>query len=211
MTNCGLIVRRSQNARQAAQLLLPMAQELLKEADLRLQQLSGIAVASGPGSFTGLRIGIGVVQGLGMAADLPVVALSNLAVLGASAITRSQAEAAIVCCQARDSEFYFAAYQRDDSLGVKLIGSEQVARIADLDVSSLQQSGISRWVATGDGWSPAQELEGRLDIQPTFDRLDNDLDIQDLCTLASLYFEAKKGLSPEQVQPNYIKEQLDYS
>lgn len=206
-----VLVRRSETARQAAQLLLPMTKELLLEADLTLSQLDGIAVAAGPGSFTGLRIGIGVAQGLSMAANLPVIALSNLAVLSYSAITENQVDAAIACCEARDNEVYFAAYQSHASLGVELIGAEQVAALAKLDVASLRNLNRNCWAAAGDGWSSGQEIEDLLGIQAVQGRLENDLNIHDLCTLASLHLVAGKGLSPEQVQPNYIKEQLDYS
>lgn len=58
--------------------LMPMVEDLLKNADLTLGDIDRIAIAAGPGSFTGLRIGIAAVKGLAWAADKPCCAVSTL-------------------------------------------------------------------------------------------------------------------------------------
>ena len=64
--------------RQHVRLALPMLQELLTEADLSLSQLDGLVLGSGPGSFTGIRIAAGLVQGLAFGLNIPVVCISTL-------------------------------------------------------------------------------------------------------------------------------------
>ena len=58
--------------------LLPMAEDMLKNADLRVQDVDLLAVAHGPGSFTGVRIGVSTVKGLAWAAEKPCVGVSTL-------------------------------------------------------------------------------------------------------------------------------------
>ena len=61
-----------------AKLLVPMIQQLLLQQKMQLTELDGIAISIGPGSFTGLRIGLSVAKGLAYAGDVPLVAVSTL-------------------------------------------------------------------------------------------------------------------------------------
>lgn len=65
--------------------LIPKIKELLQQEKLTLQEVQGIAAAVGPGSFTGLRIGLGAVKGLAEILDIPIAAVSNLAVVARAA------------------------------------------------------------------------------------------------------------------------------
>ncbi|MFT4888152.1 MAG: tRNA threonylcarbamoyladenosine biosynthesis protein TsaB [Pseudohongiellaceae bacterium] len=205
-----VLIRQTQTAKQAALSLLPMVDELLSESALALSALDGIAIASGPGSFTGLRIGIGAVQGLSMAAQIPVISLSNLAVACYSAIKRSTCNAAIACFHARDEEVYFGAYAANTELGVVLVGAEQVARITKLNFDQRLAATFKCWTGVGDAWSESVTLEKRLGLNVIESTLENELQIEDLCALADLRWRAGDVLDPQHVQPNYIKEQLDY-
>lgn len=99
--------------RRHSEILLPMVQEILAEAELALTQMDGIAFGAGPGSFTGLRIACGIAQGLSYATNLPVVGVSTLEAVAQHA----EEQKIIVALDARMGEIYHAAYQRltDDS------------------------------------------------------------------------------------------------
>ena len=58
--------------------LLPMAEDMLRSSELRIEDMDAIAVAAGPGSFTGLRIGVAAVKGLAWAAEKPCIPVSTL-------------------------------------------------------------------------------------------------------------------------------------
>ena len=98
--------------RQHARLLLPMVGDVLTEAGVSLAELDALAFGRGPGSFTGLRIAAGVIQGLALGADLPVVAVSDLAALAQGAVCERDATQVLACLDARMGEVYWGAYRR---------------------------------------------------------------------------------------------------
>jgi len=81
----GPIAERTIPLRRSSELLLRVIAELLAEAECALASLGGIVVLQGPGSFTGLRIGLGTVLGLHQALDLRATALPSLGVLATAA------------------------------------------------------------------------------------------------------------------------------
>jgi tRNA threonylcarbamoyladenosine biosynthesis protein TsaB len=96
-----LLSEQSLHPRQQSAEFLPKLSLLLEAAHAKIQQLAAIIVVNGPGSFTGLRIGLSAAKGLADAAEIPVIAISSLAVLAGSA----DKEAASVL-QAGRSEYY---------------------------------------------------------------------------------------------------------
>ncbi len=103
--------------------LLAAIDRVLTDAGLVVNDLSLLAVVRGPGSFTGLRVGMATVKGLAMAADLPVVGLSSLELLAAAVPFARMPVCALL--DARKQEVYAALY---DTAGGKpvLLGSERV-------------------------------------------------------------------------------------
>lgn len=200
----------SAGRRQHAQKLLPMVAELLQSADVTLNELDTIAVVVGPGSFTGLRIGIGVAQGLAHAAAIPLVPISSLATLAMTAMMQVNTASVLVCTEAREGEVYFAAYKPSPSLGVQLSGSEQVTAVDKLK-PDFQPIEAEQWLAVGDGWSYVDQL------RPVLGGVNFNLEMnivsstEAVCQLAGLAFSQGRALTPEQVQPNYIKDQMNYS
>lgn len=88
--------------------LLPMVEDMLKNSELRLGDMDALAVAAGPGSFTGLRIGISAVKGLAWASDKPCLPVSTLE---AMAWPLAHMDGIIVCAMdARRQQIYNAVF-----------------------------------------------------------------------------------------------------
>lgn len=110
-----------------SQRLLPMIDEVLKEAGVRLDDLDALAFTQGPGSFTGVRIGVGVAQGLAFGADLPMVGVSTLQTMAQAAISQQGAKQVVAAIDARMGEVYTAQYDAQEGLAC-LVGEQRVVR-----------------------------------------------------------------------------------
>ena len=89
--------------------LLPMVDAMLKNAELTLEDIDAIAIAAGPGSFTGLRIGIAAAKGLAWAADKPCIGVSTLEAMAQNA---AHIDGLIVgAMDARRSQVYNAVFE----------------------------------------------------------------------------------------------------
>lgn len=102
--------------------ILPMVQALLDETGTARTQLDAIVFDRGPGSFTGLRIGAGVTQGLALGLDRPVIPVSSLAVLAQGAWRCDRQNTVLSCIDARQSEVYWAGFQLKDEIMVNITG-----------------------------------------------------------------------------------------
>ena len=107
--------------RTTAAMLIPALDAMLREADVLLSSLTGIVVVDGPGSFTGIRIGLSAAKGLAEALAVPVFAVSRLRVLAAAG------QAASALLDAGRGEFYYVDPAGEEWL---LTGEEVQARLA---------------------------------------------------------------------------------
>lgn len=101
--------------REHTQRILPMVQQVLAESGVTLNQLDALAFGRGPGSFTGVRIGIGIAQGLAMGAELPMIGVSTLATMAQGAFRVTGATQVLAAIDARMGEVYWGQYQRQDN------------------------------------------------------------------------------------------------
>lgn len=133
--------------REHSKLILKMIDELLSEADIVSKDLNALAFGRGPGSFMGIRVASGIVQGIAFAHAIPVVPVSTLAALSMVAMEQTGASQVLAAIDARMQEVYWGCYMRDSG-GVSLQGEECV--ISPENVPIPEQG---EWVAAGTGWS----------------------------------------------------------
>ncbi|MGD2118217.1 MAG: tRNA (adenosine(37)-N6)-threonylcarbamoyltransferase complex dimerization subunit type 1 TsaB [Chromatiales bacterium] len=190
--------------RKHAELILPMLDSLLAEAQLSLSQIDAIAFGRGPGAFTGVRIATGVVQGIAYAADLPVAPVSTLQALAQRAFADFAAERVLAAFDARMEEVYWAAYELDGQQLMRLRDEELVIRPQQLQ---LQYEGD--WLAAGSGWQTYQQQLSD-SLQTTVSRIEAGLitRAREVALLGADLYQSDQLVSAEQALPVYLRNQV---
>ncbi|MFG1488644.1 tRNA (adenosine(37)-N6)-threonylcarbamoyltransferase complex dimerization subunit type 1 TsaB, partial [Oceanospirillum sp. HFRX-1_2] len=193
--------------RKHTQLLLPMVEEILAEAGVKLQQLDAIAFANGPGSFTGLRIATGVTQGLAFGADLPVIPVTTLETMAFTLFRERFAHYIISSLDARMGEVYWAAYHWNGN-GFDCIAQPEV--IAPDQVSLINPIADADWVGAGNGWQLLDQFSPVMQslVQQTYPDLLPQAG--DIARLAELYWQQGKTVSAEEAIPVYLRDNVAF-
>lgn len=214
--------------------LLSLVDRQLLHAGICLGHLDGIAVSAGPGSFTGLRIGMGVVQGLAFGAKLPVIPVSTLQVLAQRAIREGLAgngELILPILDARMQEVYWGLYLSErvsaanhvdthfDAMEVSGQGlaraliNDQVAKpqlISDIIINSghVGDKGSEPriQVGIGDGWCFAEDLN----LAPVYSYPEAQALAIDIFPLALEKLVSGETLAPEALEPFYIRKRIHW-
>jgi len=183
-----------------AQKLLPMIKELLAQAGVELSAVEAIAFGRGPGAFTGVRIAIGVVQGLAFALERPVLPISNLAVLAQRAYREHGATQVASAIDARMDEVYWGCY-REQAGEMRLHGVEAVL---PPEVAALPDGASGEWFGAGTGWGYAE----RLSLKPYAMDAGMLPHAQDLLTLASFAWARGEAILADDAQPVYLRDKV---
>lgn len=197
----GEILSRSVLAGQKhSELVLPMLDEMLIEGGLTLHQLHGFAFGAGPGSFTGLRIACGVIQGLAFALNKPVVAISTLEALAKQVDSPS----VLAALDARMGEIYFAAYTKDPSNNWIPFQAPMLCRPEHAPLIA-----GNGWVGCGSGFDRYRDVLNEV----YRDRLsqvvaDSYPHAREIAQLSITRFEQGLTLLPEQAVPIYIRNKV---
>lgn len=197
--------------RAHTELILPMIDELLAEAGTTISQLDAMAFGRGPGAFTGVRIAVGVTQGIAFAADLPVVPVSTLATVAQGA----NADHVLVALDARMDEVYWGAYQRNAAGLMMLLGEECVSPPAQVPLPEGSFSGKKAWTGAGGGWATYQSaLLQRCATQlVAVETAWDDMLLPhagDVALLGVAGFDAGQAVSAEQALPVYLRDKVTW-
>ena len=111
-----LIAQESQAMKRGhAEALMPLIARVMKASGVGFAALDRIAVTTGPGSFTGLRVGLSAARGIALAADKPVVGLTTLTAFAAPVVAQNAAQPVISAIDARHDHVYFQVVSGDGS------------------------------------------------------------------------------------------------
>ncbi len=183
--------------------ILGMMDDVLAQADCSLQLIDLIAFGRGPGSFTGVRVGVAVAQGIAFARQLPVVPVSTLAAVAQRAIDEHQAEQIAVALDARMGEIYAAHFRAVEGYA-QLCDQEQVCAP---ELFKPMQEGI--WFAAGSGWREYDDV-----LQAGFAGQVNHKDVELMPTagaiarLAKLMAEQGFAIAADQAVPVYLRDNV---
>lgn len=193
--------------REHTQRILPMVQQILAESGVSLNQLDALAFGRGPGSFTGVRIGIGIAQGLAMGADLPMIGVSTLATMAQGAFRQMGATQVLAAIDARMGEVYWGQYQRQND-GVWL-GENTEAVFTPERAQQNVMALAGEWASVGTGWGTYPDMAAAtlitlVDGQITLPQA------EDMLPLALVDFALGKMTAVENAQPTYLRNEVTW-
>ncbi|WP_421301062.1 tRNA (adenosine(37)-N6)-threonylcarbamoyltransferase complex dimerization subunit type 1 TsaB [Aeromonas veronii] len=201
-----LFSRWEESPRDHTRKILPMVQAVLEDAGISLSDLDAIAFGRGPGSFTGVRIGISVAQGLAFGAGVPLIGISTLAAMAQGAYRLDGAEQVLTAIDARMNEVYFGRYELIDGR-MQLVGDEVVSEPAALVDVRGKLAGTVTCVGTGFE-TYGETLSGLADelavSQVRFPAA------EDMLPLARAAWLAGEAVPVEQATPVYLRDKVTW-
>lgn len=201
-----LFSRWEEAPRDHTRKILPMVQAVLEDAGISLSDLDAIAFGRGPGSFTGVRIGISVAQGLAFGTGVPLIGISTLAAMAQGAYRLDGAQQVLTAIDARMNEVYFGRYELIDGR-MQLVGDEVVSEPAALIDVRGKLAGPVTCVGTGFE-TYGETLSGLADelavSQVRFPAA------EDMLPLARAAWLAGEAVPVEQATPVYLRDKVTW-
>ena len=194
-------------AREHTQRILPLVQQILQEGGVALKDLDALAFGRGPGSFTGVRIGIGIAQGLALGANLPLIGVSTLKTMAQSAWRLHGASRVLAAIDARMGEVYWAEYQRDEQGNWQ---GEETEAVLKPDAAAARMAALSgQWACVGTGWQAWPQLAENSTLALTL----SDVTLpcaEDMLPLAQQALAAGMTVAPEHAEPTYLRNEVTW-
>ncbi|MCW8994406.1 MAG: tRNA (adenosine(37)-N6)-threonylcarbamoyltransferase complex dimerization subunit type 1 TsaB [Psychromonas sp.] len=191
--------------REHTQKILPAVEKVLHKAGLTLSEIDVVAYGRGPGSFTGVRIGISIAQGLAYGIEKPMVGVSTLQAMAQQAYKTEQLSDVYAAIDARMGEVYFAHYQLENDLMV-LVNEEVVIKPADLLALELKVEKNAGLV--GSGWAAYPEL-----IEYFKDAVKLDIEFPSSTYMLDQVVSCVKSgtaVAPELATPVYLRDKVTW-
>jgi tRNA threonylcarbamoyladenosine biosynthesis protein TsaB len=174
-----------------AEALMPLVARVMKESGLTFRDIDRVAVTTGPGSFTGLRVGISAARGIALAADRPAVGVSTLAAYAAPQLS-GNSTLVVAAIDARHEQVYLQVFGPG---GRTLIGP----RLAPLSEAARAASVMPARIVG----SAAQSVADRLSKAGPPPNLIDARDAPDIAWVAQVGAEVSQGASPP--TPQYLR------
>ena len=196
-------LRELGEVRNHSRRLLDHIDRLMSEAKVSPEQLNAIAFGQGPGSFTGLRIAVGVVQGLAYGLEIPVIPIPSMGVIATRVFRDYSVDRVTVALHARADEVYLARFQCGDNFFPVQVGHYEVGCVKDFAIPAehceiLAGSGANTFAEFAPEYFSAFD-QAAIAAQST---------MGDLIELARVEFEASRFVNPMAASPIYVREEV---
>lgn len=215
LLGAGCIERIELAGQSHSQRVLPMVDEVLREAHLSLHEVDLIAFGAGPGSFTGLRIACGVAQGLAWGAAKRIVAVGNLRALAARALAEEPGgHTVLAAIDARMKEAYCAVYQRGMGIARESGGHSDLVELHPASLVAPTELGPlavrlgadivagNALIAFASAWqdcAAAAQLRRMPQVRAT---------AADIAGLARIDAQQGRSVAPHEAAPLYVRDQV---
>ena len=194
--------------REHTQKILPTVDDVVKEAGLTLSDIDYIAYGQGPGSFTGVRIGISIAQGLAFGLAIKMVGVSTLHAMVQQAYNVDQhCEHVYAAIDARMGEVYFAHFTNVKGVMV-LQGVEVVIKPEQLIEQYQQKKQLEHCVLVGTGWNAYPVLLDCFSTASMTEILYPNAEF--MLTVAQQLIEQDAAVEPELATPIYLRDTVTW-
>lgn len=185
-----------------SQLLLPLIQSVLSDANIKLSDLNAIAFGSGPGSFMGVRLSLGMAQGLAFGLSIPVIPVSTLQTLAQTAHDQTQEKNIIAGWDARLSSIYWGVYEADQHHIMQPTQADQLSAPMEIDINLIPK--VS-WLCAGNAWDVySAELANDFLKEKTLLTTVYP-DARAMLAIADLKYHQGEIISPDNAHPEYLR------
>ena len=184
--------------------ILSMMQSLLERAGVRVTDLDAMAFGRGPGSFTGVRIAVAVIQGAAFGADLPVVPISTLGAMAQGQFRRGGQRRLLTALDARMGEVYWGCFEVGEDGFAAPLCEERVCPPERVEFPV-----DKRWYGIGPGWAAhrtsltASVGDALLGVNP-----DSLCEARDIAAMAAAQLLLGRQIPPELAAPVYLRDQV---
>ncbi|AOF54058.1 tRNA (adenosine(37)-N6)-threonylcarbamoyltransferase complex dimerization subunit type 1 TsaB [Rodentibacter caecimuris] len=189
--------------------ILPMIDEILANSGIRLTQVDALAFGRGPGSFTGVRVGAGIAQGLAFGANLPVIPISNLTAMAQAAFELHQMENVAAAIDARMNEVYFSQLKREkvrSDFGEFFQWHEVITEQVCSPEQVIAQFTDEAAFRVGTGWNAYPQFSEK-------NFVGTDIELPNafyMLELARVDWSQKKVISALEIEPIYLRNEVTW-
>ncbi|MFK7855697.1 MAG: tRNA (adenosine(37)-N6)-threonylcarbamoyltransferase complex dimerization subunit type 1 TsaB [Granulosicoccus sp.] len=210
LINSDILLDHRVAAQRQGSMVLPMVNGVLAEAGITAKQLDAVAYGRGPGSFTGVRIGVAATQGIALGADIGVVGISTLQSIAQGCLRQYGDSHVAVSVDARMDEVYFAAFIEDENQTMQTAMNETVCAQGSIQALPHRDSGMGLlWHWAGSGADRYKLiLNEQFSVPDAAIRSDRWPHAQDLLSLGSPRVLAGELTPPEYASPVYLRDKV---